>query len=191
MALQTGRLTNYSLAMGTKIFSTVVAILLIGFISGCDPEKQFCDDMGTFARVPDLIILEPLQDTYNKGDVVTLKTSIANISPYFAEPNVNLLEVTGVDNALLISHDELYQGNDLEFIKGSQGRISNWFNMPYNPNTDRYEFELIIALNRTGTYNFITGELIDINGEDCKTYNIDTNIVGANEDSRIVFEVLE
>lgn len=185
------RSMNYLQVMGTKNISVVVAIVLTGFILGCDPPREFCDDMATFARVPDLIILEPLQDTYNKGDVITLKTSIANISPYFAEPNVNLLEVTGLQNALLVSNNRLYEGNGLEFLTGSQGRISNWFNMPYNPETDRYEFELKMTLNRVGNYNFITAEFIDIIGEDCNRYRIETNIAGANADSRIEFEVLE
>ncbi len=176
--------------MGIKIQYLAIAILLFGVL-GCDPAREFCDDIGTSARVPDIFILAPLQEAYNKGDVVTLKGSIANISPYFAEPNVNLFEVTEKENALFVGNDELYEGNALEFIEGSQGNHSNWFNMPYNPDTDRYEFELKIILNRTGPYNFITAELIDINGEDCNRYQINTNIAGATVDNRIIFEVLE
>ena len=67
--------------MGTKTFKLLVFAVLIVFISGCDPAKQFCDDMATFARVPDLLTLEPHQNTYYIGDVITLKGSIANKSP--------------------------------------------------------------------------------------------------------------
>ncbi|MCG2429993.1 MULTISPECIES: hypothetical protein [Aequorivita] len=183
---------NYSRAMGIKIHYLAIAILFFGVLS-CDPPREFCDDMGTFARVSDIFILEPLQDTYHKGDVVTLKGSIANISPYFAEPNVNLLEVTGVDTAWLIGGaTALFDDNSINYIKGSKREgASNWYNMPYSEIGDKYEFEVNITLNRTGTYNFHSSYLIDIIGEGCNTYNFDTNIAGANADSRIEFEVLE
>lgn len=182
---------NYLRAMGTRAINKLIGGFVLFLAAACDPAYQFCDDIGTSARIPDIFILEPFQDTYNRGDVVTLKGSIANISPFFAEPNVNLMETTGVQNALLISNDALYEGNGLEFIKGSQGRNSNWFNMPYNPDTDRYEFEVNITLNKTGSYNFITAEMIDVNGGKCNLYRIDTNIAGANAEGKIVFEVVE
>lgn len=159
----------------------------------CDPEKQFYDDMGTFARVSDIFILEPLQDTYQKGDVVTFKGSIANMSPYFAEPNVNLFEVTGVDTAWLIGGaTALFDDNSIYYIKGSKREgASNWYNMPYSEIGDEYEYEVKITLNRTGAYSFHSSYLIDIIGEGCNTYNFATNIAGANADNRIEFQVLE
>lgn len=175
--------------MGTKIVTILIAFI---FIASCDPPRQFCDDIGTFARVPDLITLEPLQDTYHKGDVVTLKGSIANISPYFAESNVNLMEATGLQSALLIGGSEtLFESNDLNFIKGSHGEMSNWYIMPYNPENESYEFEIKITLNHIGRYNFFSGYQIDIIGEDCKNYRIKTNITGDNEEDMIIFDVLE
>ena len=179
--------------MGTKTFKLLVFAVLIVFISGCDPAKQFCDDMATFARVPDLLTLEPHQNTYYIGDVITLKGSIANKSPYFAIPNVNLLDVTGVDTAWLIGGaTELFDENSINYIKGSKREgASNWYNMPYSGISDAYEFEIEITLNRTGAYSFHSSYQIDIIGEDCNNYAIDTNIAGANEESKIIFEVLE
>lgn len=183
---------NYFQAMGIRTRNILIAGFVLFLAAACDPPTQFCDDIGTFAVVPDIFTIEPLQDTYNKGDVVTLKGSIANISHYFSEPTVNLFEITRQEKASLMGGDStLFESNFLNFMKGSQGEYPNWFNMPYNPETDRYEFELKITLERTGAYNFSTYERIDIIGEGCDKFTIDTNIAGANEDRRIVFEVLE
>ena len=179
--------------MGTKNFSVVVAIFLISFISGCDPAYQFCDDMATSARVPDIFTLGPLQETYNRGDVVILRGSIANISPYFAEPNVNLLEVTGVDTAWLsVGATELFDGNTVHYINGSKrDGAANWYNMPYSQTGDVYEFEVKITLDRIGVYRFYASYAIQIIGQECNKYVIDTNIAGANVEGMIEFEVIE
>lgn len=100
-----------------------------------------------------LLSLTPIQSNYNQGDVVTLKGIIPSVNNYFVGQEVNLFGQTNDYSALLIlQFNELFIGNELTFISGSQGEHKNWFEVPYNPNTGNYEFEVKVKLNKAGHY---------------------------------------
>jgi len=84
----------------------------------------------------------------------------------------------------------LFNGNGLTFVAGNQGEESNWLNMPYNTDTQSYEVELVVTLNRVGGYSFITDDSVHFIGENCNRFRLDTNIAWSVY-GIIGFEVLE
>lgn len=163
--------------MGTKILKFTGLFLLLATLTGC-PGEEDCYDYGAIARVDDLITLSPLQTVYNQGDVVTFKAIIPSTNAYFGE-ELNLFEKTDdFDARLQASYSNLFLGNNLFFISGSQGEHPNWFNVDYNPNNDNYELEIKITLNKTGNYAINTNDYILFQGDSkCNRYRLDTNIL--------------
>lgn len=172
-----------------KIMYVLGSFLLLNLLFNCDPPREFCDDMGSQAQVDDLVILTPLQATYQQGDEVVLKLFISADESYFGG---NIYERTGDETAvLMLGSSVLFTNNELSFIKGSQGTYPNWFNMPYNPITGEYQLEVKIKLNRTGIYTQSANLYMRIVGNSyCDTFLLDTNISGDNEEGNIEFEVL-
>lgn len=103
--------------------------------------------------IVDLISLSPLETAYDAESVLTLKIDLPVSNTFFGD-QVNLIEQTSDQSALIVlSDDDLFTDNTMTFIKGSQGEYSNWFVMPYNPQTDMYELEVQITLDRLGAYS--------------------------------------
>ncbi|PWN07323.1 hypothetical protein [Rhodohalobacter mucosus] len=110
--------------------------------------------------VVELITLAPIQSSFQQGDVVTLTIDLPASNDFFADyidnrqTQVNLFEETGDHVALItLGDDELFLDNTLTFIKGSRGEFPNWFILPYNSQTEMYELEVQISLDRTGAYS--------------------------------------
>jgi len=163
------------------------AFLLLTILTGCPIDEDDCNDLGRTIEVPNLIKIVPLQDTYQKGDVVVFKIAIENIFE-----GINLFNETGDSVAwVILGSNQLFTQNELTFIKGSQGEASNWFNMPFDGSIEKYELEIKVKLNKIGQYSFFTGDDIDFIGNECNRYRISTNIAGMNSERKIEFEVLE
>ena len=157
---------------------------------GCPGEVE-CDDIASIAKKENLIKIIPLQTTYNQGDIVTLKADIPSINNYYGS-EINLFGQTNDDSALLILlSNQIFNSNNLTFIKGSQGQFLNWLNIPYNPNTNSYELEVKIKLNTLGNYSIVTnGDYFEFQGSDkCNRFRLDTNIEGMNNLEKIEFTV--
>jgi len=176
--------------MGTKLLKFTVLFLLLATLTGCPGGDEDCFDMGSTARVDNLIKISPLQTTYNQGDIITFKIEIPAQNNYFGEP-INIFERTNdLEATLSTSYSNLFIGNELTFIKGSQGNEVNWFNVPYNSINGMYEFELNIKLNKIGFYSLYTNDPIHFQGStECNRYRLDTNIEGRNSEGKIEFNV--
>lgn len=87
--------------MVTKLLKITGLFLLMVTLTGC-PGEEDCFDMGSTARVDDLIKIIPLQATYNQGDVITIKSEIPAQNNYFGEP-INLFEKTNDYSARLVN----------------------------------------------------------------------------------------
>lgn len=123
-----------------------------------------------------LVNITPLQTSYNAGDIITLTASFPSRNEFFGE-SVNLLEETGDDTGLLqlISVEgkgDLFQENEIMIKKGSQGKFSSWFEMPFNSETGNYELDVQITLNRTGSYTMVTDGYVDLGSMDCPDYRL-------------------
>ncbi|PVW14780.1 hypothetical protein [Marixanthomonas spongiae] len=138
----------------------------------------------------DLIEFTPLQAEYNQGDALLLTINVPATNTYFEE-EINLREATGDKVAkITLFSSNIFDDNKLNFIKGSQGREANWFNLPYNKKTERYELEVEITLNRTGLYFHYNGGEIDFGTSNCPDYTLKTNILGV-DDIAVEFSVIK
>lgn len=170
----------YLKVMVIKFFKTAALILLMTILTGCPGESNDCNDLdGGITRVNNLLLLTPLQTTYNQGDIVTLKIEIPSTNTYFGN-EVNLFGTTNDYSGLLtLGFNQLFIDNQLTFVKGSQSNHANWFEMPYDPSNTMYEFEVKVKLNRTGQYSFFSDGNVQFQGSDnCNRYRLDTNVLG-------------
>jgi hypothetical protein len=177
--------------MGTKLLKFTGLFLLLATLTGCPGGEEECFDMGSTARVDDLIKIFPLQTTYNQGDVITIKSEIPAQNEYFGEP-LNLFLKTNDYSARLVNTSVyLFTDNEVTYLKGSiEAYDGGWSNVVYNPETDYYELEIRIKLNKTGNYSFSTGDSFEFQGSTkCNRYRLDTNIEGWNSEGRIEFTV--
>lgn len=173
-----------------KTLKLIGCLILLTTLTSCPWGAEDCFDIGRTARVNNLISISPLQTVYNQGDFITFKSTVPATNDYFGE-QLNLLEKTNDFEALLLlGFDQLFTGNELTFIKGSQSSNSNWFNVLYNPDNSNYELEVKIKLNKIGNYNFFTDDSFEFKGaSECIIYRLDTNVEGMNSDEKIVFTV--
>jgi hypothetical protein len=156
-----------------KFTFLIVITLLIFLITGC-PGEEDCFDLGSTTRENDLINLLPEQTEYNQGDLVILSLNLPSTNSYFGN-ELDLFQETGDDLARLrLGSFDLFTDNEVDFITGSQA--DNRFFMPYNYDNNTYELKIEIILNKAGNYSFVTDETIEIIGNGCDRYIIDTNI---------------
>jgi hypothetical protein len=177
--------------MVTKLLKFTGLFLLLTTLTGCPGGDEDCFDYGSTARANDLVSITPLQTTYNQGDIVTLKVTIPAINTLFGQ-EFNLFEKTGDINARLVTTSRyLFNDNQVTYLKGSiENYEGGWSNVSYNNVTNDYELEILIKLNRTGYYGFITNDSFEFQGSTkCNRYRLDTNIEGCNGEGKIEFTV--
>lgn len=185
------------MATPIKHLKAFIFLPLLVSLYGC-PDENDCNEFmtGGIAEVPDLISIEPLQETYQKGDEIILKCSVASTNNYFGE-EISLFQETGNHSALLTvgqmyGFERLFEGaNELVFIKGIQGEYPNWLILSYNSTNHFYELEVKIKLNNVGEYGTISSSYIVFKGvKNCNRFRLDTSIIGGinNEIHFIVVE---
>ena len=139
----------------------------------------------------EIITLTPLQAIYEEGDILTLNIALPSTNNFFANylntrnKQVDLFEESG-DNFALINllDDDLFTGNTLSYIKGSEDGFPNLIRMPYNPQTGMYEMEVQIRLDRFGAYSHEKSGIIFLGLPDpinCVDYRLNvefTNVEG-------------
>lgn len=163
----------------------LIATLLL--LYGCPSED--CFEISNGAEVYDLVKISPIEPQFRQGETITLKLDVPATNSYFGRP-LNLVEQSGERTALLIfTGPNLFIGNELTFTKGSQGRETSWFGVIYNPQTDTYELEISITLNKLGTYNLDALHFIDFIGNQCNSFSISTSAEGTLVED-ISFEVV-
>lgn len=145
-------------------------------------DKQRC-------RGYDLVKISPIEPQFRQGETITLKLDIPATNSYFGR-SLNLVEQSDERTALLIfTGPDLFIGNELTFIKGSQGRVTSCFGVIYNPQTDLYELEILITLNKLGTYTLYALHFVDFIGNNCNSFRISTSTEGTLIED-ISFEVV-
>ncbi|MEM9680633.1 MAG: hypothetical protein AAF901_09940, partial [Bacteroidota bacterium] len=75
--------------------------------------------------------------------------------------------------------------------KGSQADTINRFYMPYNNETNSYELEIEITLERLGSYSFFSSDSIEFIGGGCNRFVLDTNVQWNYTNGKIEFTVVE
>lgn len=179
---------------------TILSLFLsLTLLSGCVPGAETdCNSGKGEAIVNNLVGLSPLQNVYNRGDVITVKVDIPSKNHFFGAAREDIFSETKANNAQLIISmfiaNGLFQDNTIEYVKGSlapdKGVV---FNMPYNPVSDAYEFEIKVTLNRLGNYSLPayenSDEIIFKGDGECNFYIIGTNKSGGNQDNKIEFTV--
>ena len=161
------------------------------------PEPKRCD--GPSARVTNLIKIIPLQTAYNQGDEVSIKFSIPASNTFFSATQLNIFAITNVTTSNVISgfSGNLFSENLVTQVKGfySQGGLSNpnetILAMSYFQETDSYELEVKVKLNRVGNYSFLAaGQSVTFSGNQrCNNFTIITGFEGANTEGKIEFVV--
>lgn len=167
-----------------KLLLLVTVLLLCG----C-PDENDCDDLGIIAYITDLVKISPIQSQYSEGDLITITASIPASNAYFGS-EANILNATG-DNfgRLYITAGNLFDGNDVIYLRGFEDGNFNWFAMPYDPITASYEVKIQLRLNRIGTYNINPFNNIEFIGNGCNRYFIETTFEWIPQ-TEIIFEVI-
>jgi len=128
-------------------------------------------------RLP-LVDLQPMQDSYRLGDTLVLRVDFPADNDYFGT-QLDLFEQTEANSALLSLSFPLSDGNTLFFRKGAASdNLLGYASMPYHQKTDHYKLDLAICLQRPGDYlidNFVP---INLGGDDCPAYTLNTQYVG-------------
>ena len=135
----------------SNLIKLFILISLGILLTGCPNESDAnCKYIGGVTTVNDLVILSPLQSTYQQGDIINVKLTIPAQSSYFAGRNIFIQTnvLFGIFTFEEIRNEGLIQGNILNLVSGVPSGISGKYNFPYNLNTTNYEFEANITLNR-------------------------------------------
>ncbi|PIE50499.1 MAG: hypothetical protein CSA38_02565 [Flavobacteriales bacterium] len=180
-----------------KIIYEFSVLILLGVCISCIPERE-PPTRSFFTKIPNLVSISPLQDTYQKGEEITLKAYLDTENTYFNGKKYDVYEITQNNKMSLdiiyYTSNMLISGNELTFIKGGKSEYPNIFYMTYNPNNHQYELEIKIKLNRVGGYA-LRANTVSMWVSDQQPYwtdfKITTNIVtGGNEQGVIRFIVL-
>lgn len=152
---------------------------MVATLMGC-PSEPDCKDIGRLARVGDLILLSPLQASYNQGDIITFKIDVpANNNYFYNGEETNIFDLTNAfEGNLRTSYTQIFSGNQLEFIAGNKGSEENTFNLEYNTTSQTYELEFKITLNKPGNYFISTDDFVKFQGSgECNFFRLETNIL--------------
>lgn len=185
----------YRLLNFIKIF-----LFLILFIS-CIRKDEECFTITGVSTIDNLVIITPLQTTYNQGDVITVKMNIPSKNNYFTGTASDIflqtqdLLGTFILRSSLGSNITLFTDNIVTYIKGNQdGEVTGKFNVPYNWQTDAYEFEVKVKLNRLGNYTLNGGRSSDditfVGSDKCNVIILYTNKLGVTLPNDFNFTVI-
>lgn len=136
--------------------------------TSCEPECEVIENWEAKDYV-DIVEVTPLESTYTQGTELTLKVDLPASNSFF-ENQVNLFNSSDDRSALLVLDDDIFVGNSLTFLKGSQGKFSNWFLLPYNFQTARYELVVTINLEQPGSYVLRNYGYIEVGPSGCPDY---------------------
>ena len=173
-------------------------ILLLLFIAGrllfmtqCDKGECIGQSILDFNDIPRIASLTPLDTIFTQGSIINFSVTVPSTNTYFGDP-VNMLEESGDSLASLVLYNDYFEGNTYNFIKGSQqeGPFSEVFFMPYNADTQNYEFEMEITLDQVGDYSIPSQADIEIGLGDCPDFFVTTFFEGV-EGNVIDFRVVE
>ncbi len=131
-------------------------------------------------NVTRLMEFSQLQDVYNQGDILTLTAAVPSENDFFGRV-VDINSESNDDTALLVlSDDNIFLENNLDFKTGQQGRFANWFLLPFNAATGMYELEVDVELQRTGAYSHFNGGGFEFGPSDCPDFILNSLFVGVD-----------
>lgn len=186
-----------------KLITGLIYILLFALLScGKDGYKNTDCDAIVETEKENLIIFAPIEAIYNKGDIINIKLTIPNLNNFSGVTPINIYAISSASFAELIismyATNDLFTGNNITFVSGTHsneylktGQIGKFY-FPLNLNTNNYEFEANITLNRLGNYKIpsLAYDYIVFQGKDfCKRIILKTNKAGGNASGNIEFVV--
>lgn len=156
-----------------------LAMVLMSF--QCEEDEVICNTAeASLVNDAGILFLTPLQETYNEGDVLTLKVTLPSSNTIFGAEE-DIFETSQDLTAILSFPGQgILTENMIEFIRGGQGPDLNTLTLNYNQDTDAYELEATITLNRLGAYSQSKRGFIDIglSIDDCIEYTLVSDIAG-------------
>ncbi len=181
--------------MAYNVFIKIGIFSVLFLFSGCPSDCTFVTKSDT---LPDLVKIEPLQEVYNVGDVITYSVTIpSNIVNFgYEEEDIAIFEETGVTKTML-GGSEIHKfiNNTIEVIEGENELIGEVTvaNLIYYPSENQYRYQAKITFTQPGNYllrgvNDIIISFQEKNGN-CTDYLIITNIQGVSENGEIAFIV--
>ena len=180
--------------MAYRNFKILLLTLIILTFYKCG-KGAACAGNSLFIYKENLVVIYPLQNTYNQGDEVNVKVNIpTDISQKVFNISGNFIGKFGFVQSL-DPITNLFTGNIITYIKGnSSSPLLVPFDMPFNFITGAYEFEIKVKLNRTGNYKILTfknSDSILFQGQDeCSTVTVETNKLNPSGTNEIVFTVI-
>ena len=166
-------------------------IVLVPLLMGCPFEEEKCfNDWERITTMDDLIILNPLKDTFQLGDEIKFLLTVPN-TVSIGDSSINLYQETRDANPwLILNSRELFE-NEFDIILGNKGSKKNWYYLEYSSELDSYLLEIHITLTKSGEYFIGTTDRI-VFGEqkDCNWYEVRTNIKGSDHRGILEFLVL-
>jgi len=171
----------------TLVTTSLVGLLLL--LTAC-PSESFCDLETPLIVRPDEVIITPEKRMFNTGESLKITISIpSKINDGENMYDINeSLGVSSSNRSLNISEFL----NENTFVV-NKGQLDNFqIILDYFQDTDSYEFECEIILERKGNYRQIGNkELIAFvkNEENCEFIDVTTTIKGINEEGFYEFTV--
>lgn len=161
------------------------------FMTQCDEGECTGRSILDENDIPSIAALTPLESEFVQGSVITFTVTLPSVNNYFGEA-VNLLEETSDSTALLVLYADYFNGNTLNYTKGSaaEEQFPERFFMPYNTETQNYEFELQVTLDQLGEYVIPAEAFIEVGLDDCPDFFVNTRFQGV-DGNEIRFSVVE
>ena len=182
--------------MVIKFFLRISLFCVLILLLGCPPAD--CTFVSKEAVIPNLVKIEPLQNTYQVGDVITYSVAIPSQINDFgtSHESINIFDDIAVQKVLL-GGSEIHklENNSIEVLEGSTETINDILVafLHYSSIDKMYQFKAKITLTQVGNYILNGVGKINVNFDNknsyCLDYVIETNIVGVQENGSLEFVV--
>ena len=181
--------------MAYNVFIKIGIFSVLFLFSGCPSDCTFVTKSDT---LPDLVKIEPLQEVYNVGDVITYSVTIHSNIPNFGfeEEDIAIFDETGVTKTKLVGSEiHKFINNTIEVIEGENELIGEVTvaNLIYYPAENEYRYKAKITFTQPGDYLLRSVSEIkayfNIKKDSCVDYLVITNIQGVSENGEIAFIV--
>jgi hypothetical protein len=130
-----------------------------------------------------------MHNQFQVNDTLRLSCRIPLTNNYYGFSS-NFLETTSNPRALFLLGEGSALIGDQELIIRKGERDGNNFVAIYDPICDCYEFEADLVLSDVNDYNVILSNLINVKGDGCDLYSVETSAPWINFPNQIEFELV-